>query len=220
MAIKLTSTRRDIHFIKCLVYGESGIGKTVLCSTAPRPIILSAEEGLLSLANQDIDVIEVKSLKDVEEAIKFVKKSEEYDTVCLDSLSELAETLLAEFKNEEKDPRKAYLRMGEELTVLMRELRGLKKHVVVTAKQGTVKDELLGRITYAPSAPGQAFAASIPYFLDLMFCMRAKKANKELIRYLQTQPDIQYMAKDRSGCLKDMEEPNLTLIFNKIVKGK
>ena len=62
--IKITSTK-DFYLrgIKCLVYGESGVGKTVLCSTAPDPIIISAESGLLSLRKKDIPVIEINSLK-------------------------------------------------------------------------------------------------------------------------------------------------------------
>ena len=39
MAIKFTTTAQATEHVKCLVYGEAGIGKTVLTSTAPKPII-------------------------------------------------------------------------------------------------------------------------------------------------------------------------------------
>lgn len=216
MAIEIVSTKREVHYVKCMVYGESGVGKTYLLSTAPNPLIISAEEGLLSLASMDLPVIEVKSMIETNAAFKYAKTSE-YDTICLDSLSELGEVLLEEFKQEEKDPRKAYLRMGEELTRFMRKLRSLEKHVVVLVKQGVIKDELLGKITYAPGVPGQAFATQVPYFLDLLFCLRVEKGGN---RFLQTQPNLQYMAKDRSGKLEQKEEPNLTKIFDKIVEKK
>ena len=35
-------------------------------------------------------------------------------------------------------------------------------------------------------------------------------------RYLQTQPDLQRVAKDRSGALAEMEAPNMTSVINKI----
>ena len=59
MKVNIKSTK-DIaldHGIKCVVYGFSGVGKTVLCSTAPKPIVLSAESGLLSLSKVDIPYI-------------------------------------------------------------------------------------------------------------------------------------------------------------------
>ena len=34
--------------VKMLVYGESGMGKTMLTATLPRPLLISAESGLLS----------------------------------------------------------------------------------------------------------------------------------------------------------------------------
>ena len=48
--------------IKCLVYGRSGIGKTHLCATAPTPIIVGAEGGELSLREQDVPLIQIKTL--------------------------------------------------------------------------------------------------------------------------------------------------------------
>ena len=51
MALKFTTTNQaaQLHGVKALVYGPSGAGKTTLCATAPAPIIISAEAGLLSL---------------------------------------------------------------------------------------------------------------------------------------------------------------------------
>jgi hypothetical protein len=39
----------------------------------------------------------------------------------------------------------------------------------------------------------------------------------EEYRYLQTQPDISYHAKDRSGKLNKIERPNLKMIINKVM---
>lgn len=38
----------------CLIYGESGIGKTVLCATCKKPLVISAENGLLSLRAKNL----------------------------------------------------------------------------------------------------------------------------------------------------------------------
>ena len=58
MAISLRNTR-DVGTagVKVLVYGHAGAGKTSLIRTAPNPVILSAEAGLLSLSDLDIPYI-------------------------------------------------------------------------------------------------------------------------------------------------------------------
>ena len=59
------------HKIKALVYGRSGSGKTMFGGTAPKPLILSAENGLLSLATSglQVDTVEIKSLANLKEAL-------------------------------------------------------------------------------------------------------------------------------------------------------
>ena len=57
MAIKLHSTKDvTVNGVKMMVYGASGVGKTRLTTTCPNPIIISAEKGLLSLADYDFSV--------------------------------------------------------------------------------------------------------------------------------------------------------------------
>ena len=41
--------------VKILCYGEAGVGKTVLLATLPRPVLISAESGTLSLQVQNLD---------------------------------------------------------------------------------------------------------------------------------------------------------------------
>lgn len=66
MAIKLTTTKQATadNGIKIVCYGQAGAGKTVLCATTPdhaKTVIISAEAGLLSIAEADISVIEITS---------------------------------------------------------------------------------------------------------------------------------------------------------------
>lgn len=226
MAIKLTTTKRVARNVKVLVYGDAGTGKTTLCSTAPSPLIISAESGLLSLRDFDLPVIEVNSVGDVNEVFDFVTKSDEakhFETVCLDSLSEIAEVLLSQYKKEEKDPRKAYGRLSDDMSTLIRSFRDLPdKHVYFTAKIGKTKDELTGITSYAPSMPGNSLTQALPFFFDEVLCLRFSQPdeNGNSYRYLQTQPDFQYNAKDRSGNLKPISKPHLGEMFNSILQNE
>jgi phage nucleotide-binding protein len=226
MTVNITSTKRDTHYVKFAVYGQAGVGKTVLCSTAPKPIILSAEAGLLSLANTDIPVIEIKSLADLQEAYGYLKASNTYETVCLDSISDIAEQVLDAKMNtlEEKaretgksiDPRQGYGGMATEMLKLTRAFRLLDCHIVFTAKQGMVTDAIANTLRFGPMLPGQVFTQNMPYLVDIVAAMRVAKDGE---RYLQTQPDLQYMAKDRSGKLDKAEKPDLTAIIKKVTNS-
>ena len=220
MAVRFTTTREAITHIKCLTYGESGIGKTTLCKTAPNPIIISAEKGLLSLSDVDIPVIEVQTVDDLKEAYAFVTESadaEEFETVCLDSISDIAETLLHIFKEEAgKDPRQAYGRLNDEVMEILRNFRDIPgKHVYVTAKAKRLVEDQTGLVTWVPSLPGQQLGPALPFMFDFVIPLKIGRVDKVDYRYLQTVADRQWIAKDRSGKLDFQEEPDLAKLFAK-----
>ena len=215
MKIKIQSTK-DVHIngIKCVIYGASGVGKTVLCATAPKPIIISAEKGLLSLADHDIPFIEVSSIQEIGAAFDLIKKSDEYETICLDSLSELAEVVLEDFKKEVADGRQAYMKLSSSFGALIRNFRDLAdKNVLFIAKQKRIEDEESGAVTFEPYLPGKVLPFNLPYFVDEVFAYQIDRKGN---RYLQTQGDRKFPCKDRSGKLDKQELPNVTDIFNKI----
>lgn len=218
MAVAIRSTLNvSADGVKCVIYGASGIGKTRLALTAPKPIIISAERGLLSLSQHDIPAIEVQSVEDVQGAFNLSTKGD-YQTIILDSLSEISETVLSKLKKDSKDARQAYGVMAESLGNLIRNFRDLVgKHVVFIAKMRRVEDEDSGVVSFEPYLPGKILPFQLPYLVDEVFVMRM---NPKKERFLQTESDLKHIAKDRSGLLSANEPPDLGLIFNKIMKVK
>ena len=225
MAIKLTNTKDSARMngIKVLCHGPAGAGKTSLCATTGgTPIIISAEAGLLSLRNHDIPVIEVQSIADVHEAYAFIAQSDEgkqFDWVCLDSISEIAEVVLNYEKKNAKDPRAAYGLLAEQMTDLIRAFRDLpERNVFFSCKQERAKDEQTGSMLYYPSLPGNALKQGISFFFDEVFALRVEPdAENKPQRWLQTGRDFNYEAKDRSGALDQFEPPSLSHIAQKIL---
>jgi hypothetical protein len=223
MAIQLKSTK-DAAFegIKMLVCGPAGAGKTTLCSTTGEStIIISAESGLLSLRAFDIPVIEVKTLEQLYEAYDFVANNPEgqaFKWVCLDSISEIAEVVLNFEKKNAKDPRQAYGALAEKMTDLIRAFRDLPgRNVLFLCKQEKAKDEQTGALLYSPSMPGNQLKNAIEYFFDEVLTLRVEKdPDGNPTRWLQTQRDFNYSAKDRSGALDMFEQPDIASISAKI----
>lgn len=234
-----TSTASKGNGVKMLVYSIGGYGKTMLVATLPKPLLLSAESGLLSLTPEniarvygkntpgiayDIPGIEIKSYADMLDAYNFVTTSphaQAFESIALDSISEIAERVLTFEKSVSKDGRAAYGNMADSIATLIRQFRDLPgKHVYFSAKQDREKDEASGLMLYGPSMPGKTLTQGIDYFFDEVFNLNIAKLSPEqggkTYRFLRTRPDPQYRAKDRSGALDEIEEPNLSKIINKI----
>lgn len=223
MRIETTDTVAHSHGIKVLVYGRAGMGKTTLCGTAPRPLIVSAESGLLVLRHKKLPVIQIQTLKDVEEAYTWITTHPDakyIDTICIDSLSEIAEVCLLNAKKATKDGRKAYGDYIDNMIPFIKGFRDLPgKHLVVTCKQGSLTDEFTGMTYFGPDAPGKQLPKELPYLFDEVFNANiGVDAEGKKFHYLRCQPDLQYEAKDRSGMLEEIEYPDLTAIFNKALR--
>jgi phage nucleotide-binding protein len=221
MAINLRSTK-GLHAngVKLLVYGNAGAGKTSLIPTLPNPVVFSAEGGLLSIADADVPFVEVSSYDTLMEAYRWVTESDEakhFESIALDSISEIAEVVLNHEKKIAKDPRQAYGAMQEQMSDIIRAFRDIpNKHVYFTAKCEKATDET-GRILYAPSMPGNKTGQQLPYFFDMVLALRVEKDQEgNAQRALMCDSDGIWQAKDRSGKLETWEAPDLGAIINKI----
>jgi len=225
MAINLRTTS-DVHTngVKLLVYGQAGAGKTSLIKTLPNPVIISAEAGLLSIADANIPFIEVTSMDDLKEAYEWIANSAEgkgFDSIALDSISEIGEVVLNYEKKIAKDPRQAYGAMQEQMTDIIRAFRDLSgKHVYFSGKVEKTSDEM-GRILYAPSMPGNKLGQQLPFFFDEVLALRLERdADGNTQRAIMCHSDGIWQAKDRSGKLSAWEMPDLGEIIKKIGGGK
>ena len=220
MAINLKSTgSMSANGVKLLVYGQAGAGKTSLIKSLPKPIVLSAEGGLLSIQDADLPYIEITSMADLKEAYEWVtgEQGSNFKSVALDSISEIAEVVLNHEKKVNKDPRAAYGAMQEQMADIIRAFRDLPgKHVYMSAKLEKTQDEM-GRVLYAPSMPGNKTGQSLPYFFDEVLALRVEKDSEgNTQRALMCDTDGLWLAKDRSGKLWAWEAPDLGEIIAKI----
>lgn len=221
MAISLKRTGGlSANGIKLVVYGPSGAGKTTLIKTLPNPIILSAESGLLSIQDSDLPYIEITSMEDLTEAFKWASESEEakhFESIALDSISEIGEVVLNHEKKLTKDPRQAYGALSEQMTDIIRAFRDLPaKNVYFSAKMEKSQDEM-GRLLYNPSMPGKSLTQALPYLFDEVLALRVERdADGAVQRALMCESDGLWLAKDRSGKLDAWEAPDLGAVISKI----
>jgi phage nucleotide-binding protein len=225
MAINVKTTGSlAANGVKVLVYGAAGAGKTSLIRTLPNPIVLSAEGGLLSIQDADLPYIEIASMDDLREAYTWLTSADEakaYQSVALDSISEIAEVVLNTERKATKDPRQAYGAMQEQMADIIRAFRDLPgRHVYMSAKLEKTQDEM-GRVLYAPSMPGNKTGQALPYFFDEVLALRVEKDGEGTTqRALMCDSDGLWLAKDRSGNLDAWEAPDLGAIISKMQGDK
>lgn len=227
--------------IKVLIHSPAGYGKTVLGASMPRPMMIGVEKGELSLTPEniarcfgssmsdisyDFPLAKIENLKDLEEVTNFCLSSKgagNFDSFNLDSISDIAEVILANYLRTTKDPRMAYGDMQQQITRFMRVFRDLPNHhVYFSAKQELVIDENNKQLRI-PSMPGKTLTKDIPYFFDEVFALDIEDSfengRKIKKRVLTCHPSLQLYAKDRSGTLAEKEPAHLGYIINKIQNG-
>lgn len=220
MAIQLRSTKGlSSNGVKLLVYGQAGAGKTSLIKTLPNPVVLSAEGGLLSIADADLPFLEIGDMATLTEAYEWLLNGDgrQFDSVALDSISEIAEVVLSAEKKKTKDPRQAYGALQDIMSDMIRAFRDLPgKNVYFSAKLEKAQDEM-GRVLYGPSMPGNKLAQGLPFYFDEVLALRVERDSDGVSqRALMCDGDGLWTAKDRSGKLDQWEAPDLGEIIRKI----
>lgn len=216
--------------VKGIFYGPPGSGKTPIVQSAPRPLMLVCEPGLLSMRTSVLPCYLANTGPRIAEFFEWFfnsREADQFDTLAMDSGSQLAEIVLAEQFLRNKDGRKAY---GEMSNICMKYFDGLfympNKHIYIIAKEGHkeyVESAMIGGVPTIttirkaePYFPGQDLPMKISHRFDLI-CQVNKGDIPGLGRqqYIRTKESSTVTARDRSGKLEEFEPPDLTALFKK-----
>jgi len=228
-------TTESTNRFAALVYGEPGMGKTSLLRTIPegqRACVLSAESGLLCVrdlvTSQRVEGFELASFDDLRTAYEQLQTKEfkeRYQWVFLDSLTEIGQRCIEGLKESgrysEKDAFKLWGEYGEKMTAMVKAFRDARDFSVVMSALAKAESDDLGRRFIKPDLQGR-IGERLPALFDLVFYMDVEKVEGEDTRVFITSPTDtsrgHVVAKDRSGKLNQVEKPDLTHIFSKIME--
>ena len=167
--VKTTKGVGSVAGVNLLLYGRAGIGKTCALAYCPKPIILSAEGGLLSLQTEDIPYITISNPSDLRGAYKWLltEDGKQYQTICIDSISEICDLAFAECKQRVgNDPATLYPELRSSVLPILSAFRGLPRHFVATARE-TTKQLKREQLTM-PSVVGNKLTDDLPYVFDVV----------------------------------------------------
>lgn len=221
--IKPASAFAQNYGVKALVYGPAGVGKTPLINTAPNPLLICCEPGLLSMKNSNVPTYLADTNARVDEAFAWLFGSQEarkFDTIGFDSVSFWAERVATEETSKKSqsgnkvDGKAAYGKMAERVYEPLYKLYMMQyKHAYLIAKECLV--EVDGVNVKQPYFPGQKLNTQIPYLYDYVLYM-----NKAIIPgvgervALRTRGNMGLLARSRIE-LAELEPCDLAALFAK-----
>lgn len=232
MTIESFTTGTDDYgrWMKVLLVGYPGAGKTLMSSTFPDPYYASAEGGLMSVADRGVRGTKITSSDQLFELGKILRQDSAVrtemlgikgpiNTVVLDTIDEIQQIFVKERLVSEKLPALRpldYGWLGEQMKALIKGYRNLDMHVVFTCHMKDSKDDENGRIIYKPGLVGStcdylpgAVDLSLMVVAESKLKVVAKETQQVLERWLVSYPDAGHpWIKDRSGKLPPRFEVN------------
>lgn len=206
--------------VKAVIYGQPGTGKTPLMGTCPNPVALITEPGLLSARRiENVDAFEADTAKKIYEFFNWFFKSNErkkYNTLCVDSLSQLAEIILKEEESNNKHGLKAYGEMARKVFDLCHSLYYINDiNLYLVCKLDRIDQG--GNLLARPYFPGKDLNVKIPHLFDEIFylCKTSIPGVVGEVTAVRTHETFGITARDRSGNLNEFEQPNFSEIFRK-----
>jgi hypothetical protein len=222
--------------VKAVLYGKPGTGKTPMIATAPRPVILMTEPGALSVRNvMNVPAWEAYTPERIEEFFEWWFKSAEaknFDTLGMDSGSQIAETILKQELKKQKDGRKAYGEMSRRCMEWFDQLFFMpNKHIMMICKQMMVETgksiskqdgAFVVELIYQaqPYFPGKELNILVPHRYDAILnvdYVNVPGVGKTAA--IRTKETNEYLARDRSGNLAEIEPPNITQLIAKAMQN-
>lgn len=218
-SLRTASQIANQYGVKSVIFGQPGTGKTPLIQTAPRPVLCAIEPGLLSMRGSNVPVWEAKTTEKINEFFTWVFQSNEakkFDTIGIDSISQLSELILTEELKRNKDGRKAYGELSRRVMDLVDALYLLpQKNIYIIAKEAY--REVSGTNTKVPYFPGQDLNIKIPHLFDEILHIGQYDIPNVTGPQLAIRTKATYgvLARDRSGKLAELEPPNIGELFKK-----
>lgn len=205
-----------------MIHGGAGSGKTPFASTAPNVLVVTTEPGLKSLRQYHIPYVAGRDFAETKNVYEWLKGSQEpkkkYQTIYLDGISALSESIIEEEKRKSNDPRKFSpntMARTMDLVKLYLTLVESGYHVWMTCKSMNTPSPD-GVPFFEPFAVVPKLGPVLPYhFDDVLYISRYKATDGNWYGQLTCMSDAVAYARNRTGLLAQYEPANLTHIINK-----
>lgn len=202
--------------VKAVCYGPAGSGKTPVINSAPRPVLLACEPGLLSMRNSNVPTAWCLNSAQIDDFCQWCfhsNESKNFDTVCIDSGTQMAEVYLSRAESKNAHGLAAYGQMSRDTYKQLESLFYLQqKHVYLICKQEIIAQQ--GITMKRPYFPGRELPVKVPHLYDCILQLDMHNVpGIGQVKAFRCQGSMDTIARNRTGTLNEFEEPH----FGKLV---
>jgi hypothetical protein len=225
-------------YIRMLLYGDPGVGKSVLAGRSPRALMLvndPDETSSMFLHGSTADRWHIRDYGDLTDAHDYLLHggTKEYDWVWLDNgtliqeqgMDQIMMDLVAEkpHRNQFIPDKPEYLENQNRFGTLVRNFKSLDINLGITAHSERFEDDD-GKVVYKPMFQGGQgkFSDKICGYMGCVFYMSAIIKDGEKQRVLITDKRGKYMAKDRYSTYQSgrLINPDMPVMLDQIAKAR
>jgi len=217
--VQITKTSdQKYQYANILIFGESGSGKTHFLGTAPEGEMIifniTSESGMLTLRGKNIDVIDIGSLREMEEALKWLETEgvKKYRYVGIDSFSQFQ-------KNLEKQISATGFQLWAEVKEITKavvdRIKSLPINLVALCEVSMKDDD--GGLKFIPSLVGSSKDEISYWFDEVYYFEKTGKAGEVPVYRALTNSGSKYPCKSRIGGLPIVvENPTIPFVIEKL----
>ena len=158
----------DIKF-KMLIYGRSGTGKTTFACSFPKPYLFDFDNGMLSQRGRDVEYDTYNNWTSAEVKLKEFEKDCKYGTIIIDSITTMQEYMMKDILSISKRTKPTLHEWGsliEKLQDVFMRVTKMKCHVIITAHEQLIQDDITSEVQILPLALGRKHLARCQYAND------------------------------------------------------
>lgn len=239
---RLKSLSETPIYVKALIYGEAGAGKTWTACTAPKPLLVISEWAMSRLTLErlrqdrgiDPDVIYVTSEDEAIEAYKYAKaNADKYESFVLDGITDINDRIMWEVLDEVRGKVSSsgkkhdeeileegdWQRVLRRTTYILQLFRDLPGHTIVTAL-ATEEDMKIIPMIY-PKSLRKRLSSQFNMVGYLTVEALGRPGAAKVVRKLITEVGVAHQAKSPGGFVPPVvENPDLSKLIPMITSTK
>jgi hypothetical protein len=235
--IEIVKPDYNVQYLRLLIYGDSGTGKTFLTGHADDvpelcPVLFcDADMGTMTIADRNIDVTPIRSQKDAENVVRFVRSHQDaYKTVIFDGLTSIYNIIMRtrmsspdrKYERDQYIPElRDWMCATFQLRALLYQFKNMPANFIATALVDDRVDEATGTRILRP-ALSLKLAQEIGASFNIVGYLFTRARGKAVMRLLQLEPGGGRVAKNQSVYKLPavLESPTMQVLYGRCVLGK